>query len=84
MKAAQPIVKQPVSAMPAATRTSGSFVEARVRSSDWWVRSSDSWVFVGSIVGSFVEKRLKCAAIRYIRIRYGAYSGAFLRSMFAW
>jgi hypothetical protein len=68
-------------AMGATTRTSGSFAESRVRSSDCWVRSSISWVLVGSIVGSFVENRPKCAAIRYISNANGAYSGTLFAPM---
>jgi hypothetical protein len=59
----------------ATSRTSGSFAECRGRSSESWVRSSISWVLVGLIVGSFVEKRPKCAAIRSISNANGAYSG---------
>ena len=66
---------------PATSRTSGSFAKPWVRSSESWVRSSISWVFVGSFVGSFVEKRPKCAAIRYISNAYGAYSGTLLPPM---
>jgi Kef-type K+ transport system membrane component KefB len=67
--------------MDATSRTSGSFAESRVRSSDSRVRSSIPWVFVGSIVGSFVENRPKCAAIRSISNANGASGGTLLPSM---
>jgi CubicO group peptidase (beta-lactamase class C family) len=65
----------------ATTRTSGSFANSWVRSSESWVRSSIPWVLVGSIVGSIVENRPKCAAIRYISNANGAYSGTVLIPM---
>jgi hypothetical protein len=77
----QLIDSKPLFRSGATTCTLGSFAKSWVRSSDCWVRSSIPWVLVGSIVGSFVENRPKCAAIRYISNANGAYSGTVLPPM---
>jgi hypothetical protein len=77
----QLIDSKPLFHSGATTCTLGSFAESWVRSSDCWVRSSIPWVLVGSIVGSIVENRPKCTAIRYISNANGAYSGTLLPPM---